>query len=150
MQKRYTPHLANTETYVLRGNELYLVGLRIQAQGSSRDVRPVPAVLFATNKGSQWSGQFVGATSGSYTVTGLGEREYRFGAKRVRATGLRSTVSYRGAVTGTQTTTAWISLGRRVVVVEEADMRQRLGVSEVRLKLRRRLLNLDPARGDTS
>jgi len=147
MQRRYTPQLANTETYVIRGNELFLVGLRIEALGRSREVRPVPAVLFASNSGSKWSGQFAGTTSGSYSVTGLGRRIYRLGDKRLRVTGLSSSVAYRGAVDGTQETTTWISLGRRVVVAERVVLRERLGVSEVRLRLRRRLLTLEPRQG---
>jgi hypothetical protein len=150
MQKRYTSHLANTETYVIRGNELYLVGLRIQALGRSQEVRPIPAVLFASNYGSKWSGGFSGKTSGSYSVTGLGKRLYRVDGKQLQVTGLESSVSYRGAVSGTQTMTTWISFGRRVVVAEKVTMRERLGVSEVRLSLRRRLVSLDPGRPDAS
>lgn len=150
MQKRYTPRLANTETYVIRGNELYLVGLRIEALGRSQEVRPVPAVLFGGNSGSKWSGQFSGTTSGSYVVTGLGERSYRLGTKKLKVIGLKSSVSYRGAVSGTQTMTAWVSLGRRVIVAEKVVSRQRLGVSEVMLSLRRRLLAPNPGRPNES
>lgn len=144
MQKRYSPRLANTETYVIRGDELFLVGLRIEALENAQEVRPVPAVLFASRSGSKWSGGFSGRTSGSYVVTGLGKRPFRLGSKRLKVTGLRSSVSYRGAVTGTQTTTAWISLARRVIVSERVVLRERLGVSEVRLRLRRRLMDLAP------
>jgi hypothetical protein len=146
MQKLYTPHLANTETYVIRGNELYLVGLRIQALGRSQEVRPVPAVLFATDSGSKWSGAFTGSTNGSYSFTALGRRSFRLGSRRMTVTGVRSSVSYRGAVDGTQTTTAWVSLAHRLVVTEAVDLRERLGVSQVRLKMHRRLLALDPDR----
>lgn len=146
MQKRYTSQLANTETYVIRGNELYLVGLRVDALGRSQEVRPVPAVLFASGSGSKWSGEFTGRTSGSYSVTGLGTRHYRLGDRKLRVTGLRSSVSYRGAVTGTQTATTWVSPAQSLVVAERVALRERLGVNEVRLKLRRRLLNLDPGR----
>lgn len=150
MQKRYTSDLANTETYVIRGNELYLVGLRVQALGRSQEVRPIPAVLFASNSGSKWTGAFTGRTSGSYSVTGLGKRVYRIEGKRLKVTGLQSSVSYRGAVSGTQTTTTWISLARRVIVTEKLTMRERLGVNEVRLNLRRRLISLDPSRSAAS
>ncbi len=146
MQKRYTPHLANTETYVIRGNELFLVGLRIQALERSREVRPVPAVLFATNSGSKWSGSFSGSTSGTYSFTGLGRRLFQLGGKQLKTTGVRSSVSYRGAVNGTQVTTAWVSLSRRMIVTEEVTMKERLGVSQVRMKMRRRLLTLSPER----
>jgi hypothetical protein len=147
LQKRYTSDVANTETYLIRGGELFLVGLRVQALGRSQEVRPVPAVLFASSSGSSWSGRFTGATSGSYTVTGLGERVFRLAGRRLRVTGLRSSVSYRGAVSGTQTMTAWISPQRRLVVAERVSLRERLGVSDLRLRLRRWLLGLDPARG---
>ncbi len=146
MQKRYTPQLANTETYVIRGDELFLVEFRIQALGRSQVVRPVPAVLFATNAGSKWSGSFGGSTSGTYSFTGLGKRLYRLGEKRLRVTGVRSTVSYRGAVSGTQVTTAWVSPSRRVIVTESVKMKERLGVSQVRMAMKRRLLALGPER----
>ena len=146
MQKRYTPQLANTETYVIRGNELFLVGLRIQALGRSQEVRPVPAVLFATNSGSRWSGSFGGSTSGTYSFTGLGTRHFHLGGKRLKATGVRSSVSYRGEVSGTQVTTAWVSPSRRVIVTEEVRLKERLGVSQVRMRMQRRLLALMPER----
>jgi hypothetical protein len=146
MQKHYTSQLANTETYVIRGNELYLVGLRIEALGRSQEVRPVPAVLFASGSGSKWSGEFTGTTSGSYTVTGLGRRFFRLGAKRLKVTGLRSSVSYRGAVAGTQTATTWVSPAQGIIVAEKVALREQLGVSEVQLGLRRRLMTLDPGR----
>jgi hypothetical protein len=144
MQKRYAPRLANTETYVIRGSELFLVGLRIEALGRSQEVRPEPAVLFASSSGSQWSGQFTGRTKGSYSVTGLGGRRYRVGSRELKVTGLESSVSYRGVVSGVQKTTIWFSPARRLIVSEELKMRERLGVSEVRLDLRRHLLSLAP------
>lgn len=146
LQKRYAPDLANTETYVIRGSELFLVGLRIEARGSAQEVRPVPAVLFGSSSGSKWSGQFSGATSGSYDVTGLGERVYRLDGKRLKATGVRSSVSYRGAVSGAQAMTAWILPQKRLVLAERVVLRERLGVSNVRLHLRRRLVSLEPSR----
>jgi hypothetical protein len=146
MQKRYTERLANTETYVIRGEELFLVGLRIEALGQSEEVRPVPAVLFGSNTGSEFSGRFSGRTSGSYSVTGLGERLYRVGGRRLKATGLESSVSYRGAVSGSQAMTLWISPARRLVIGEELTMKERLGLSQVRLRLHRRLVSLKPAR----
>jgi hypothetical protein len=146
LQKRYAPDLANTETYVIRGSELFLVGLRIQALGRSQEVRPAPAVLFGSNAGSEWSGQFSGATSGSYKVRGLGERVYRLGDRWLKATGVRSSVSYRGAVSGAQAMTAWILPQKRLVLTERVVLRERLGVSNVRLRLHRRLVSLEPSR----
>ena len=146
LQKRYAQDLANTETYVIRGSELFLVGLRIEARGSSQEVRPAPAVLFGSSSGSKWSGQFSGATSGSYSVTGLGERAYRLAGRRLRATGVRSSVTYRGAVSGAQAMTAWILPRQRLVLSERVVLRERLGVSDVRVRLRRRLLSLEPIR----
>jgi len=146
MQKRYTERLANTETYVIRGNELFLVGLRVEALGHSEEVRPVPAVLFGSNTGSQWSGQFSGRTSGSYSVTGLGQRLFRAGGRQLKVTGVKSSVSYRGAVSGAQAMTLWISPATRLVTSERLAMKERLGVSEVRIHLRRRLLSLQPSR----
>ncbi len=145
LQKRYSPDLANTETYVIRGDELFLVGLRVDVLGQSQEVRPAPAVLFGNGTGTRWSGQFNGKTSGSYDVTALGERSYRLGGRRLRVTGLRSTVSYRGEVSGAQTMTAWVSLGRRLVVAEKVVLRERLGVSDLRLRLRRQLISVDPS-----
>jgi hypothetical protein len=139
MQKRYTPEIANTETYVIRGDELYLVGIRFHVQGGSREVRPVPAILFASESGSEWAGRFSGETNGSYTASGLGRRRYRLGGKDVRVTGIRSSVSYRGAVNGRQLTTTWVSPKRRLIVSETVTMRERLGVNEVRLQLQRQL-----------
>jgi hypothetical protein len=144
MQKRYTDDIANTETYVIRDDDLYLVGLLVQASGQSREVRPVPAVLFAGDAGSRWSGQFSGRTSGSYSATGLGRRTYTLHGKGLRVTGLRSSVSYRGAVTGRQVTTIWISPDEGLIVSENVTMRERLGVNDFRLGLRRQLVRPRP------
>jgi hypothetical protein len=147
LQKRYAPDLANTETYLIRGGELFLVGLRLEASGSSREVRPVPAVLFGSSSGSKWSGRFGGSTRGSYDVTSLGQRTLSLDGRRLKVTGVRSLVSYRGAVRGAQKMTAWISTRRRLVILERVAMREQLGVSEVRLRLDRRLIDLEPMRG---
>jgi hypothetical protein len=146
MQKRYAPDLATTETYVIRGSELFLVSLRIQAPGSSRAVRPEPAVLFGSSSASKWSGQFGGATSGSYSVTATGDRAYFIDGKRLKATGVRSTVTYRGAVSGGRTMTAWISPQKRLILSERVVLRERLGVSDVLLRMHRRLIGLEPSR----
>jgi hypothetical protein len=146
MQKRYAPDLATTETYVIRGSELFLVSLLIQAPGSSRAVRPAPAVLFGSSSASKWSGQFGGATSGAYSVTAIGNRPYFIDGKRLKARGVRSTVSYRGAVSGARTMTAWISPQKRLILSERVVLRERLGVSDVLLRMRRRLISLEPSR----
>lgn len=145
MQKRYGRDLANTETYVIRGDELFLVGLRIDAFGESREVRPSPPVLFGSGTGSRWSGQFSGATSGTYSATGLGQRDHDLGGARLRVTGVRSSVSYRGAVSGTQVATIWVTTGRGLIVSEKVALRERLGVTEVRVRLQRSLLEPNPS-----
>jgi hypothetical protein len=141
MQKRYGPGLANTETYVIRDDELFLVGIRIDALGASEGVRPSPPVLFASDAGAaRWSGRFSGATRGSYSATGLGAGSYQLGDRSLRVIGLRSVVNYRGVVSGTQAATTWFTVGGRLIVSEEVTLRERLGVTEVRVHLRRSLL----------
>jgi hypothetical protein len=144
VQKRFASDIANTSTYVIRGENIYLVSLLIQALGESQEIRPNPAVLSASSAGSSWSGQFGGATYGSYTFSVLGKQTYRVGARRLRAIGISSSVSYRGAVSGTQVATAWISLDHDVVVAEKVKSRQNFGVSALHLRSRSHLISLQP------
>jgi hypothetical protein len=144
VQKRFASDIANTSTYVIRGESIYLVSLLIQALGESQEIRPNPPVLSASNAGSSWSGQFGGATYGSYTFSVLGKRTYRVGARQLRAVGISSSVSYRGAVSGTQVATAWISLDHDVVVAEKVKSRQNFGVSVLGLRSRSHLVSLQP------
>lgn len=144
VQKRFAPDLANTSTYVSRGQEVYLVNLLIQALGESYEVRPNPPVLFASNAGSSWSGQFGGSTRGSYRFTALGKRTFRVGDKRLQTLGIASTVSYQGEVTGKQVATAWISADDNVVVREKIKSSQDFGVSTLRLHSLSRIVSPRP------
>lgn len=146
VQRRFSPDVANTSTYVIRGNDVYLVGLLIQALGESQTIRPDPPVLSVSEKGSSWSGRFGGSTAGSYQFSGLGKRTFRVGSRPLRAVGISSVVSYSGDVAGSQRSTTWISLHHEVVVAEAFRSRQRLGVSSLRLRSRSQLLSLDPDR----
>lgn len=146
VQRRFAPDIANTSTYVVRGENVYLVGLLIQVLGESQEVRPNPPVLFASNSGSSWSGQFGGSTYGSYAFSALGKRTYQVGTKRVRAVGMSSSVSFQGEVRGTQAATAWISLDDNVVVAEKVKSRQDFGVSALHLHSRSHLISLQPTK----
>ncbi len=146
VQKRFAPDLANTSTYVSRGREVYLVNLLIQALGESYEVRPNPPVLFASNAGSSWSGQFGGSTRGSYKFTALGKKAFRVGDKRIQTLGVASTVSYQGEVKGKQIATAWISVDGNVVVEEKIRSRQDFGVSTLKLQSLSRIVSPRPVR----
>jgi hypothetical protein len=146
VQRRFSPEVANTSTYVIRGDSVYLVTLKIQALGESHLIHPDPPVLTVSDKGSSWSGRFGGSTAGSYKFSGLGKRTFRVGSRPLRAVGISSAVSYRGAVAGSQRSTTWVSLHHEVVVAESFRSRQRLGVSSLRLRSRSHLLSLDPDR----
>jgi len=146
VQRRFSGDVANTSTYVIRGNDVYLVGLRIQALGESHLIHPDPPVLTVSDKGSSWSGRFGGSTAGSYQFSGLGKRTFRVGSRALRAVGISSVVSYSGSVAGSQRSTTWISLHHEVVVSEAFRSRQRLGVSSLRLHSHSHLLSLDPDR----
>jgi hypothetical protein len=144
VQRRFSTEVANTSTYVIRGNDVYLVALRIQALGESHLIHPDPPVLTVSDEGSSWSGRFGGSTAGSYQFSGLGKRTFRVGSRPLRAVGISSVVSYRGAVAGSQRSTTWVSLRHEVVVAEAFRSRQLLGVSSLRLRSRSHLLSLDP------
>lgn len=143
-QRRFSADVANTSTYVIRGREVYLVGLLIEALGETHAIRPDPPVLTVSDKGSSWSGRFAGSTYGTYAFTALGERTLRVGSKPLRVVGVSSQVSYRGTVAGTQQSTVWISPRREVVVSESFSSRQRLGVNALRLRSRSHLLSTKP------
>jgi hypothetical protein len=144
VQRRFASDIANTETYVIRGDDIYLVGITIQALGETQKIRPDPAVLSATETGSEWSGQFSGPTFGSYSFSVGGKEKFRVGGKRLRAVRISSSVSYRGAYSGIQKATTWVSVDRDVVLGEEARSSQDFGVSTLRLRSRSHLISLQP------
>lgn len=144
IQRRFAPDIANTETYVIRGGDIYLLGIVIQALGETQKIRPEPAVLSATESASEWSGQFGGPTYGSYSFSVRGKERFRVGNRRLRAVRISSSVSYRGAFRGTQDATTWISVDHDVVLGERARSSQDFGVSTLRLRSRSNLISLRP------
>jgi len=144
VQRRYAPDIANTTTYVIRGRDVYLISLRIQALGESQGIRPNPSVLSVSNTGSSWSGQFGGPTYGSYAFSGLGKRTFRVKSRLLPAVGISSVVSYRGAVNGAQKTITWISPRQNVVLSESVRSRQSFGVSALQLRSHSHLVSLKP------
>lgn len=145
IQRRFAPDIGNTETYVIRGSEIYLVSILIQALGETQYIRPEPAVLSATESASEWSGKFGGPTYGSYSFTVLGKERFRIGNRQLRAVRISSSVSYRGAFRGTQDATTWISVDHDVVLGERTRSSQDFGVSTLRLRSRSHLVSLHPA-----
>lgn len=142
VQTRVSPDLAITRTYVIQGEDIYLVSLVTEAFGESQEIRPSPPVLSATSSGSKWSGQFGGATYGAYTFSGLGKRTFQVGQARIRAVGISSSVSYRGAFTGSQVATAWIALQKKLIVAERLRSRQEFGATTLKVRSSSRLLSL--------
>jgi hypothetical protein len=145
IQRRLGPEIANTDTYVVRGGNIYLVGLVIQALGETQRIQPDPAVLSATNSASEWSGQFGGRTIGSYSFSVRGKERFRVGHRRLRAVRVTSVVTYRGAFTGSQSGTTWLSVGHHVVLGEKVRSHQGFGVSTLRLRTQTHLKSLRPA-----
>lgn len=146
VQKRFAADVANTSTYVIRNKDVYLISLRIEALGESQEIRPSPAVLSVSGAGSQWAGQFGGATRGSYAFSGLGKRTFRVQSRRLSGVGVSSVVSYRGGVNGVQKSTAWITPRYGLVLFESFRSRQSFGVNSLHLDSRSHLLSLQPAR----
>jgi hypothetical protein len=146
IQMRFSPDIANTSTYVIRGEDVYLVSLLTQALGESQEITPNPPVLSASGSGSKWSGQFGGRTYGGYSFSALGKRTFQIGNNEVRTAGISSSVSYRGAFNGTQAVTAWIALrpNPHIVVSEELESRQDFGVSTLKINAHSRLMSLKP------
>jgi hypothetical protein len=142
VQMRVSPDLAITRTYVIQGEDIYLASLVTQAFGESQEIRPSPPVLSATNSGSKWSGQFGGPTYGAYTFSGLGKRIFRVGQARIRAVGISSSVSYRGAFIGRQVATAWIAIQEKLIVAERLRSRQEFGATTLKVRSSSHLVSL--------
>jgi hypothetical protein len=142
VQARVSPELAITRTYVVQGEDIYLVSLVTNAFDETQEISPSPPVLSATNSGSRWSGQFGGPTYGAYTFSGLGKRTFRVGHDRVRAVGISSSVRYRGAFTGSQVATAWIALQKKLIVAEQLRSRQEFGATTLKVRSSSHLVSL--------
>jgi hypothetical protein len=144
IQRRTGSEIANTDTYLIRGGEIYLVGLVIQALGETQRIRPDPAVLTATQAGSEWSGRFGGRTAGTYRFSVGRSKKLRVGKKRVKAVQVTSSIAYRGAFDGMQTGTIWLSRAHQVVLSEKVRSRQGLGINTLRLRTSAQLRSLHP------
>lgn len=142
VQTRIASNLAITRTYVINGGDIYLVSVATDALGESQEVRPIPPVLSATKSASRWSGRFAGPTYGAYTFSTLGKRTFQIGGTSIRAVGIASSVSYRGAFTGTQVATTWIALEEKLVVAERLRSQQQFGASTLKLHSASRLTSL--------
>ena len=144
---RLAPYTDAANVYVVRGQDVYVVGVGIATPHLVERVTPRPAILGASDTETRWSGAFRGPTSGTYAVEVLGRRRIRVGDRVVSAVGVRSTAIYRGQVTGEQVSRSWVTPGRSLVVAESARSALRIGGAEERLRYRSRLLSLLPDPG---
>lgn len=141
-QTRISADLAITRTYVIEGENIFLVSVLTEAFGESQEVKPNPPVLSATSSGSKWSGQFGGPTYGAYRFSGLGKRTFRVDGENIRAVGIASSVTYRGSFRGSQVATTWIALRKKLVVAERLRSRQEFGATTLILHSTSRLTSV--------
>ena len=137
-------HTDTSNVYVVRGDDLYVVGVGVGTPHLVQRVLPRPAILGLSGHETRWAGAFRGRTSGTYDVEVLGRRSFRVGDRTVTAVGVASRATYRGEVEGEQTSRAWMTTGRSLVVAESGRSVLRIGGAEERLEYRNRLLSLQP------
>jgi hypothetical protein len=139
LQRRYTPTLGETATFVVRGSTLYMTELELQAGGQRTTIRPEPPVVALAPSELEWSGAFQGETRGRYSAQVVGRRTFRTGGSTERAVGVEFRLSAAGAVKGQERSVRWFAVERGLVLAERVEQSRRLGLDETKLKYSARL-----------
>ena len=144
VEHRHSPTTRTADVYVLRGEDIYIVAVGFTTPGYVQTVLPRPAILALSGTSTRWSGSFSGRTSGTYRVEIPGRRTMRVGGRSVKVVQLTSSATFRGELTGSQTTSTWLAADRSLIVEETGTSSLRFGGDEERLTYRNRLVSLTP------
>lgn len=138
-QRRYSDSLADTSTFAIRGDDVYLTRLLVQSGGQIADVLPRPPVQSIAGSGSVWSGQFRGPTSGSYRMELLGRKSMTLRGERVTAAGIQSEFVFNGDFTGRESSERWIATETNEIISERVHQERNFGVDVISLDYTARL-----------
>jgi hypothetical protein len=143
-ERRLSTRTELADVYLLRGEDIYLVGLGVATPNLVETIAPRPAILALSGSQSSWTGAFRGNTAGTYKVELLGRRTFRVGGKSVKTVGLDSRATFTGETTGSQKRTTWIATDQALIVQETGRFELKLGGSVERLAYSSRLESLEP------
>lgn len=141
---RLAPNLEDTATFVVRGSDLYVAGLRLRQGGQLIDARPEPPSLGFDARELEWEGTYTGATSGRYALEVVGRRDVRVRGRSIETVGLDARVSYRGEIEGTERALRWFAPRGGLLVRAKISQERFVGLDRARLDYRLRLKSLDP------
>lgn len=139
VQRKYTPKLADTLTFVIRGGDIYISKLDLFVAGKTYTVDPKPPIKAADQSNPDWQGNFSGPTSGNYTGTAVGTKTISALGKKQKALGVELRMAFGGAVKGTTRQTNWISLNKGILLSEDVTQDRSIGGRPVRLSYKSQL-----------
>jgi hypothetical protein len=143
-EQRYSPSTHTSNVYIVRGGDIYIVGVGFNTSSYVQKVLPQPAILAVSATSTSWTGAFRGPTSGSYRVEILRRGSMKVGGKSVSAVELSSKATFTGELTGTQDRTTWLARDRSLVLEESGHSNLRFGGDEEKLAYTIKLRSLQP------
>ena len=144
VQNRLTGEIADTATFALRGEELFLVAVELQSGGDLVTYVPNPAIRSLDPKELEWTGTFAGTTQGDYQASVVGRRTIKVGGRRVRTVGVELRSTFAGDLQGWQTATTWLSVDEKLPVIIDSETVREYGLDQYRAKFHAVLLSVEP------
>jgi hypothetical protein len=143
-EREFSPTTAVTNVYIQRGEDTYISAIGVATANYVTTIEPRPAILAAAGAGTRWSGQFSGATSGTYEVEIFDRRTISVGGERVEAVGLDSHATYHGETEGSQDARTWLATDHPLILSEQAQLVIKVGSATNRIDYESELTSLDP------
>ena len=139
VQRRYTPKIADTYTFVVRGGDLYIAGLDFYVAGRTTHVVPNPPIKAVDASNLNWQGTFSGSTTGQYAGSSIGRKNVKFNGGTEHALGVELRLSFAGAVKGTTRQDNYLSLGKGILLSEDVTQDRTIAGSQVRIAYKSKL-----------
>jgi hypothetical protein len=138
-QRRYTPKIADTYTFVVRGGDVYIAGIDFYTAGRAFHVVPKPPIKGVDASNLNWQGSFSGPTNGQYAGSAIGRKTVDAVGGRQRALGVELRLSFGGQVQGTTRQDNFVSLDKGLLLSEDVTQDRTIGGQPVRLAYKSRL-----------
>lgn len=138
-QRRYTPKIADTYTFVVRGGDVYISGIDFYAAGRVFHVVPKPPIKAVDASNLNWQGSFSGPTNGQYAGSAIGRKTVDAVGGRQHTLGVELRLSFGGQVQGTTRQDNYVSLDKGLLLTEDVLQDRTIGGQPVRLAYKSRL-----------
>ena len=141
----YSPKEADTVTFAVSGEDVYITGIQSFVAGQTPGFKPEPPIKAIQGTGTEdWGGEFGGPTTGQYQGSFLARKPLEFEGKSERALGFELRFSFAGEVRGTSTQSTYVSPTKGYLFEQDVEQDRDFGGQSVVLKYKAKLKSFQP------